>query len=386
MNTNSPNFPGGLRHAKAGYDYYLPGDIFQSQEITLPFSIIKQTEEAGIALGRFASLTEQLPDPLFIIGAFSKQEARFSTQIEGTQTDVADAFIKQKDVPSEKRDDWAELHAYIDGLNAAVKELGENLPLCNRLLKDTHKILLSQVRGKSKSPGEFRKSQNWIGGSRPNNAHFVPPAHEHIADVMSNLEKFIQDDQLDIPHLIRAALIHAQFETIHPFLDGNGRMGRMLVSLYLLEKKLLQHPILYISHFFENHRQSYYMALDQSRKNIDGMIKWVSFFLDAVTATANNGIAVTRSIITHHKELSDSTIPAMGKRAPQGTALLNLLFQSPVINAREIQNSLEYSAQATQKLLNDFTDNGILREITGNRRNRIYVFEQYLKLIKMDND
>ncbi|MCH9758568.1 MAG: Fic family protein, partial [Proteobacteria bacterium] len=148
----------------------------------------------------------------------------------------------------------------------------------------------------------------------------------------------------------------------------------------------LQHPILYISHFFENHRQSYYMALDQSRKNIDGMIKWVSFFLDAVTATANNGIAVTQSIITYHKELSDSTIPAMGKRAPKATALLNQLFQTPVMDAKDIQNSLEYSAQATQKLLNDFTDNGILHEITGNRRNRIYVFEQYLKLIKMDND
>ena len=294
-------YPGNLRHSPNGYQYYMPGDIFLSKNLDFPIDVIKKMEKASLMLGQFSYQIEQIANPLALVYSFSMQEARFSSRIEGTQTEIDDAFMIQDDVPAERRDDWAELNAYIRALQQAV-EAGKKLPLCNRLLKETHATLLSQVRGKDKLPGEFRRTQNWLGGSRPDNAHFVPPEHQFIDEGMSNLERFIQDTTIDMPDLIKAALIHAQFETIHPFLDGNGRMGRILISLYLLEREVLRQPILYISSFFEKNRQFYYEMLDGTRKDAAGVIKWISFFLQAVCATAENGIAVTQSI----SELSKS--------------------------------------------------------------------------------
>ena len=290
MVSEAKTFPGEWRKASTGYRYFLPASLFLSQNLALPVGLLGQLEKTGIALGRFSSLIDRLPNPQHFIYAYTCHEATLSSRIEGTQTQIQDAFMEQEDVALERRDDWSEVQAYIRALQQATAQ-HRDLSLSNRLIKQTHATLLDQVRGRHKSPGSFRKSQNWIGGSNPNNAHFVPPATEHVADLMSDLEKFIHDDQSRMPHLIKAALIHYQFETIHPFSDGNGRIGRMLISLYLLEKEVLRHPVLYVSQFFEQHRRNYYDALDRGRQSEEGAILWISFFLDAVRQTADNGIA-----------------------------------------------------------------------------------------------
>jgi len=379
-------FPGTYKQARAkDYQYFLVGNIYDSQQLILDFALYKQMEEASWALGKFAFSIEQIPNPTAYVSAYSKKEATQSSRIEGTQTSIEDAYTKEQDVVLEERDSWQELHSTIKALDFAVEEL-EKLPLCNRLLKGTHRILLSHVKAKNKLPGEFRRSQNWIGGSRPSNAHFVPPAHRFIAEAMGNLEQFIQDDTVPIPHLIKAALIHYQFETIHPFLDGNGRIGRMLISLYLLEKKVIEHPILYVSNFFEMHRRNYYDALDGARQSQTNVVKWISFFLDAIYQTAAEGISKTKKILGLQNEIRDQKILTLGKRAKNARRLLELLFEQPILNAATVKERLAVSPQLAQTLLADFSALGILRETTGHRRNRIFKFAEYLALLEQSEE
>lgn len=379
-------FPGAYKLAATkDYRYYLVGDIYDSQQLLLDFSLYQQMEKASLALGQFSALIEDIPNPTAYISAYSKKEAMQSSRIEGTQTTIEDAFKEKQDINLEERDSWQELHSYIKALQFSVVELNK-LPLCNRLLKETHKTLLAHIKTKSKLPGEFRRSQNWIGGSRPDNAHFVPPAHQYINDAMSNLERFIQDDTIAMPHLVKAALIHYQFETIHPFLDGNGRIGRMLISLYLLEKKVLKHPILYVSSFFEAHRNSYYDALDGARQNQTGVIRWIDFFLDGIYQTAAEGVRKTRQILALQQEILAQKIPALGRRAKNAQRLLELLFNHPILNAGTIHKQLAVSPQLAQNLLADFVHLGILREITGYKRNRKFEFCDYLALLQKESD
>lgn len=374
------DFPGQWCNAPSGYRYFLPADLFKTQQLQLPFRIIKQLEESSLTLGRFASLIEKIPNPTQFIYAYTRKEATLSSRIEGTQTEIADAFKNEQEIAPERREDWAEVQAYIQAIDHARARL-EELPLCNRLLCEAHERLLAQGRGQNKRLGEFRRSQNWIGGSRPDNAHFVPPAHEHVADLMANLEKFIDDDRQGMPHLIKAACIHYQFETIHPFLDGNGRIGRMLISLYLLEKKVLQHPILYISAFLEAHRSNYYDALNRARKNKEGFIQWISFFLDAVEHSAQDGITVTQKLIDYDTELREQKIPQLGRRAKNGLRLLDQLYEFPYVNAALLQETLQLRASASQTLLKNFMEIGILTEVTGYKRNRLFRFQHYLYLL-----
>ena len=374
-------FPGGYRQSINDYEYYLVGDIFKShQKLNTNMAIFKQVEEASRVLGRFSILIEKIPNPITYISAYTKKEATQSSRIEGTQTNIEDAFISEKDISKEKKDDWRELHCYIEALDFAINQL-KKLPLCNRLLKETHKILLSQARGKNKLPGEFRKSQNWVGGSRPDNARFVPPTAEYVGDAMANLEKFIQDKTVQIPTLIKAAIIHYQFESIHPFLDGNGRIGRMLISLFLLEQKVLKYPILYISDFFENNRSNYYDALDRARKNPEGVIHWISFFLDGIYKTAEKGEKSTQKILDLQESIITEKIPNFGRQAKNAKELLDLLFDQAVINSNNIVDKLGISANSAQKLISSFIKYGILKEITGYKRNRIFIFDDYLKLL-----
>ncbi len=381
MTSLSDTFPGRLRQSPEGYAWFLPGDIFQSAELSLPFSLSQRVEQAGVALGEFAASIRRFPDPQMLIYAYKCREATLSSRIEGTQTEIEEAFLAEEDIASERRDDWREIICYIEGLNRAVEGL-ERLPLCNRLLKDTHSCLLAHGRGRDKLPGEFRRSQNWIGGSRPGNAHFVPPACEYVAEAMSNLERFIQDDSVPLPHLVKLALIHAQFETIHPFLDGNGRMGRMLIPLYLLEKRLLEYPILYISGFFESHRTDYYFLLDASRQGREGIIRWIDFFLDGVYRTASAGIRTTEEIIAYRDKCVQETMPKLGRRAANGLKLLDHLFTVVVTNARTARTALNLTAPSTNTLLNRFVELELLQEITGYKRNRVFVFRHYLDLLQ----
>ena len=279
-------------------------------------------------------------------------------------------------IPS-KRDDWREVRNYIDAVNTAVAELA-TLPLSNRLLKQTHSILMDGVRGEHKQPGEFRTSQNWIGGSSLGDAVFIPPHPDGVADLMGDLEKFWHDDAIFVPHLVRAAISHYQFETIHPFLDGNGRIGRLMIPLYLVSHGLLAKPSLYLSDFFERNRASYYDALMRVRVAND-LVHWVRFFLKGVAETAAKGRDVFRQVLTLRTQV-EHDILKLGKRTPNARAALNILYSRPVIWAEELERGVGVSTPTANALIRDFLDLGILIEITGQKRNRTYSFERYLSL------
>jgi Fic family protein len=277
----------------------------------------------------------------------------------------------------EKRDDWREVRNYIDAVNAAIVEL-EKLPLSNRLLKQTHHILMQGARGEHKLPGEFRSSQNWIGGSSLMDAAFIPPHPDSVPELMSDLEQFWHNDNITVPHLVRIAISHYQFETIHPFLDGNGRIGRLMIPLYMISHGLLAKPSLYLSDFFERNRASYYDALTRVRVSND-LIHWVRFFLQGVADTATKGRDVFRQILALRME-AEQQILVLGKRVPNARQVLNLLYRQPMITAADIEHALGVSTPTANALIRDLQKLGLLVEVTGQLRGRAYVFDRYLSL------
>jgi Fic family protein len=288
-----------------------------------------------------------------------------------------EAILDISQLAPEKRDDWAEVNNYVQSINEAIAEL-ESLPLSNRLLKRTHAILMQGVRGEMKTPGDFRVSQNWIGGSGLNDAAFVPPHQDGVPDLMNDLEMFWHNENINVPDLIRIALSHYQFETIHPFLDGNGRIGRLLITLYLVNRGLLKKPSLYLSDFFERNRGSYYDALTRVRESND-MTHWIRFFLSAVIETAGKGKETFMSILALRHEM-DALIFGYGKRAENAQLLLKRLYSRPAIMANDAAECLGISHQAASSLLKKMVDDGILHEVTGYQRNRVYFFQRYLRL------
>jgi len=305
------------------------------------------------------------------------KEAQTSSRIEGTQTGMDEAFMSEDQIQPEKRDDWREVRNYVDAVNSAILELN-TLPLSNRLLKKTHEILMRGVRGERKHPGEFRTSQNWIGGSSLTDAVFIPPHPDGVPAFMSDLEKFWHDDAITVPHLVRLAISHYQFETIHPFLDGNGRIGRLLVPLYLVSHGLLVKPSLYLSDFFERNRSSYYDALMRVRVSND-LIHWVRFFLRGVAETAAKGRDVFQKILALRND-AEHKVLTLGRRAPSARQALNLLYRKPMLSAADLEQGLGISHPTANALLRDFIRLGLLREVTGAARHRLYVFETYLDL------
>ncbi|OYT93436.1 MAG: cell filamentation protein Fic [Burkholderiales bacterium PBB3] len=334
-------------------------------------------ESANRALGELNAFSLIVPDIDLFIEMHVVKEAQTSSRIEGTQTGMDEALMTEDQIQPEKRDDWREVRNYVDAVNGAIAEL-QTLPLSNRLLRKTHEILMRGVRGENKQPGEFRISQNWIGGSSLMDAVFIPPHPEGVPDLMSDLEKFWHDESITVPHLIRLAISHYQFETIHPFLDGNGRIGRLLVPLYLVSNGLLAKPSLYLSDFFERNRASYYDALMRVRVSND-MIHWVRFFLQGVAETATKGRNVFKEILTLRTD-AEHKLLSLGKRAPNAKQALNLLYRRPMLSAMDLERSLGVSHPTANALLRDFIRLGFLREITGASRHRLYVFETYLDL------
>ncbi len=334
-------------------------------------------ESANRALGELNAFSLIVPDIDLFIEMHVVKEAQTSSRIEGTQTGIDEALMSEEQIQPEKRDDWREVRNYIEAVNMSIAEL-KHLPLSNRLLKQTHEILLSGVRGEHKQPGDFRTSQNWIGGSSLADAVFIPPHPNGVQDLMSDLEAFWHNEDIVVPHLIRVALSHYQFETIHPFLDGNGRIGRLMIPLYLVSHGLLAKPSLYLSDFFERNRASYYDALMRVRVSND-LIHWVRFFLQGVAETAAKGRDVFRQVLQLRTEAEHSVL-SLGKRAANARVLLNLLYRKPVVSAADIETALSVSTPTANALIRDFEGLGILKEITGQQRGRAYSFDRYLRL------
>ena len=334
-------------------------------------------ESANRALGELNAFSLIVPDIDLFIEMHVVKEAQTSSRIEGTQTGIDEVLMPAEQISAEKRDDWREVRNYIDAVNIAIAEL-KNLPLSNRLLKQTHHILMQGARGEHKQPGEFRTSQNWIGGSSLMDAAFIPPHPDGVLALMGDLEQFWHNETVTVPHLVRLAISHYQFETIHPFLDGNGRIGRLMIPLYMISHGLLAKPSLYLSDFFERNRASYYDALTRVRVSND-LIHWVRFFLQGVTGTATKGRDVFRQILALRMEV-EQQILGLGKRVPNARQVLNLLYRQPMIAAVDIEQALGVSTPTANALIRDLQKLGLLVEITGQLRGRTYVFERYLNL------
>ena len=363
------------------YESFLPTTINHPWEVT-DGEVLTLLSEADRALGELNAFSQLVPDVDFFIRMHVTKEATESSRLEGTRTNMEEAFLDVEDIEPEKRDDWEEVQNYIKAINAAIEQL-ESLPLSNRLLKDTHKILMQGVRGEAKQPGEFRISQNWIGVSL-RNAVFVPPHHEDVPDLMGDLEKFIHNEQLHVPHLIKIALLHYQFETIHPFLDGNGRLGRLMIALYFASFGLLHKPALYLSDYFERHKTEYVDRLMAVREK-NQMREWLVFFLFGVRETAQNSIQVFKDILVLKESLEREVLPRFSTRRQENAQLLmQTLYQQPAVDIKTISKLLGVETNTATYLINDLVKYGVLEEMTGKRRNRVFWFKDYLMIFRRE--
>ncbi|HLC16229.1 MAG TPA: Fic family protein [Thermodesulfovibrionia bacterium] len=342
--------------------------------------LINLLSEADTRLGELNAFSQLVPDIDFFIKMHVSKEATTSSRIEGTQTNIAEALQKAEYIEPEKRDDWEEVQNYIEAINTAIQAL-ETLPLSNRLLKNAHLTLLQGVRGKDRQPGEFRYTQNWIGGASLNDAVFIPPHQDDLPELLTDFEKFLNDNIHPLPHLIKIGIAHYQFETIHPFADGNGRIGRLLITLYLVSKGLLVKPTLYLSAFFEKNKSLYYDNLTRVRTHND-LTQWLKFFLEGIKQTAQNSIETFKAIIALRQEVEHRDILMLGKKIKLAQNLLHFLYSNPVTDSQEVSKHLSISPSTALRLIEDFIRMGILKEITGYKRIRVFVFEKYLQLFE----
>lgn len=351
----------------------------------LPFSITMDEDlqnllsKADLALGRLDGVADILPNVDFFILMYVRKEATLSSQIEGTQATFVEVLKAESRIEdTEIHKDVDEVLNYINAMNYGLERL-KTFPISLRLIREIHEKLLSGVRGAWKTPGDFRTSQNWIGGASIQTATFVPPPHTEITRLMGNLEKYLHDHSL-IPILIKIGLIHPQFETIHPFLDGNGRMGRLLITFYLCQQGILQKPLLYLSDFFKQHRQAYYDKLNAFREK-DEIEAWLKFFLEGVIVTSEQAVETARKII-QLREKHVSQITSLGRSAEKGMILLNQLYRTPFVRIKDIEQITVLSNPNALLLAEKLVTLGILQETTGFKRNRIYAYQDYISLFE----
>ena len=356
---------------------------FQPTRINHPWVITESSvqqllSEADRSLGELNAFSQLVPDVDFFIRMHVTKEATQSSRIEGTRTNMEEALLDKRDIEPDKRDDWEEVQNYISAINQAIDQL-QTLPLSNRLLRNAHKTLMQGVRGENKRPGEFRVSQNWIGVSLKN-ATFIPPHHEDVPELMGDLENFIHNTESPVPHLIKIAIVHYQFETIHPFLDRNGRLGRLMITLYLASFGLLHKPALYLSDFFERHKTEYVDRLIAVRES-NQMKEWLVFFLIGVTETAHDSINVFKQILELKGRMESEVLPHFStRRQANAQALMQYLYQSPAVTIGAVSALLEIRTNTAAALVNDFVKHGVLYELANRRRNRIFWFRDYLAI------
>jgi Fic family protein len=366
MPATGPWQPGATRKTLSGYEAFSPNPLPTTLEYPEP--TVNTLAAATAAVHRLAGASRLLPSPEILMGPYVRLEAVLSSKIEGTQTTVDDLLVFEAQEDTEAAGDVREVLNYMRALDHVVTRLND-LPLSNRLLREAHAILLDGVRGEHGTPGEFRTTQNWIGspGSTIATAAFVPPPPDAVGDAMADLERFLHNR--DLPNLIAVALAHYQFETIHPFVDGNGRIGRLLIPLMLIERGILDHPVLYLSAYFERHRSRYYELLNQTRHTGD-LFPWVDFFLDGVITNARDAEDRTVRLVDLQHGIRHQLLEA--RATATALRLAERLLDRPYVTAPLVARLLDVTFPTAQKAIDDLQERGVLEEITGQRRNRVY--------------
>jgi Fic family protein len=337
-------------------------------------------DQANIAIGRLDGISITVPDPSLFLYMYVRKEAVLSSQIEGTQSTLSDLLMyENEEAVGVPINDVIEVSNYVAAMEHGLRRIKEDFPLSLRLIKEMHEILLQKGRGAMKQPGEFRKSQNWIGGTRPGNATFVPPPQEYVPDLLSNLEKFLHDEKGKMPILIKAALAHVQFETIHPFLDGNGRLGRLLITFILCVDGILREPLLYLSLYFKKNKKDYYNQLQHVRETGDWE-EWLQFFLKGIIETANQAVETVQNIL---KLLSTdrNKIENLGRAAASVLIVHQYMQKAPITDSKKIEKNCDLTLPTVNLALKHLLKLNIVTEITGHLRNKIYVYSQYLKIM-----
>lgn len=365
------------------YKAYIPSDLPPEPPLELD-SLYPLLDQANIAIGRLDGMSTLLPDPSLFLYMYIRKEAVLSSQIEGTQSSLSDLLMFENiEAPGVPLDDVTEVSCYVSALNYGIERL-KSFPLSLRLIREIHGKLMDNARGGNKQPGEFRTSQNWIGGSRPGNARFVPPSPELLMECLDKFEKFLHDDKIKLPILIKAALAHVQFETIHPFLDGNGRLGRLLITFMLYVDGLLKEPLLYLSLYFKAHRAAYYDHL-QSVRETGNWEAWIAFFLNGVIDTANQATDAAQRII----KLFNADLMQINDSGQSTTATLliyNFLKLHPLANTEKIKKATGVSLPTILRSLSILSDLNIIKEITGKPRHKVFAYKEYLKILSQGTD
>lgn len=372
------NFVAGAIRRRTQFSSFEPNSVYHEWTWSDP-QINGLLENSAIALGALNTCTRLVPHAEPIMRMSMLKEAQTSSRIEGTKTEFDEALLSESQITPSRLADWQEVQNYLHALNWAIKEMKE-IPICTRLLCGAHRHLLEGVRGENKLPGEIRRSQNWIGGATPSDAVFVPPGHENVPEMLADLEKFWHDQQIIVPHIIRCAITHYQFETIHPFLDGNGRIGRLLITLYLNFFGLLDKPWLFISPVLERNRGSYYDALTRVRVSND-LSHWCRFMLEAIRQAADESVQRITAVISLRGSLPERLRP-LKQRAARGATLMESFFGTPVMDVQGAADTLECAFGTANRLLADLCAIGVLKEISGRNRDRLYMFEPYVALFR----
>jgi Fic family protein len=367
----------------SGYRAFMPAPLPPHPAIPLTGPIQRLLSDADLALGRLDGSIQILPNPDWFVYMYVRKEAVLSSQIEGTQSSLRDLLAAEARIYAPERPaDVAEVVNYVAAMNHGLERLKE-LPVSVRLIREIHERLLRGVRGANLTPGDLRTSQNWIGpaGCTLNTATFVPPPPHEVATALGQLERFMHDDHIDLPLLIRIGLAHAQFETIHPFFDGNGRTGRLLITFLLCENGVLRKPVLYLSHFFKKHRQRYYDLL-QGTRDAGDWEAWISFFLEGVREVSKEAAETARRVLALREQHRTEIANQLGRAAGNGHRVLEYLYQKPIVSVNDIRDLIGTTYPAANNLVDRMNQIGVLFEITGQMRNRQFLYRPYVDLFQ----